>query len=1103
MITPLIRRFLAPLIRGYIAFIFAGLFLVGALLQGQGIDSTLMGTVTDSSGAAVPGTRVTATNRDTGIVTSTSADGVGQYRIEHLPVGFYDVSATAPSFAPRIIANVVLQLNHTVRVDLPLELATASTTVQVIDAAAPIDTASSYLQTTFDSRGLTTIPAAGLGTGSGFLNLSLLGGGVASSGGLGQGTGPSIGGQRPSSNRFYLEGADNNSYFTTGPLSTVSNEALSEFTVLQNHYGSQFGGAPGGIFDAIVKSGGNQIHGSFYDYLGNRNLNALDAKDARQGATSAPRYDSNRLGATLGGPILKNKLFYFGSFEYNPTGYAFSPLSVVDAPTASGFQALNALSGLSKVNLGVLSKYLPAAPVQTGSIQVQNATIPIGPLSIVGPSYANQYHAVGSMDWDVSDRDRVRGRYIYSRYSGIDTSQVNLPAFFAMVPANTHLVSLSEYHTFSSLMQNEFRASYSRNDQQRSAANVAFPGLTGFPAFYFDDLGPLYFGPNPGFPYGQVQDELQLSDSISRTFSRHTLKAGYDFRDVILSTSFVSYPNGDYWYSSLGRYLLDLTPDLFGQRFLTANGPLTGSMPAGFLQNAAYLQDDYRILPNLTVNLGLRYEYVAVPIISRAQKYGSIADVPGAITFREPRPSGTDWSPSVGFAYSPGKEGLWAIRGGFSRAFDMPYGNLADNTAPAFYGSGLNVNTSSNAPSFLANGGLNRTVGVLSTAANARAATTGYTPDQTRPYALTYTLGVQRLLGRDYTLEARYIGTRGVHLLVQEQLNSISAVTASNSIPTFLTMPSAAALSALTLTTGALKAIQNNPLKQYGFTNRITALEPEGNSKYNGLVLQVTKRYSRNFSYLAAYTWSHLTDDSTANINFTALTPRRPQNFGNLSSEWASSILDRRQRLTITPIFDVRPFSRRGWALKNLVGNWNLAFTYTYESPEYGTVQSGVDSNLNGDNQTDRAIINPNGIASTGSGVTGYDRNGNAIPVSVNSNAVVAYVANNPNARYIIAGYGAFANGGRNTLPFDPISNIDASLRKVFSITEQRRFEIGAQFYNLLNHPQFVPGYLNDIAPTQSLNRAFLTPGNSTFGQYQKYFPSNSRFIQLLARFTF
>ena len=1101
MITPMMPRFAAPQIRGRIALLVAGLFLLVGLLEGQGIDSTLVGTVTDSSGAAVPGSQVTATNRSTGVITSASTDGVGQFRIEHLPVGSYDVAASAPSFALRTIANVVLQLNHTVNVDFPLQLATASTTVQVTDAPAPIDTASSHLETTFDARELIILPAAS-GTGSGFLNLSLLGGGVASSGGLGQGTGPSIGGQRPSANRFYVEGADNNSYFTTGPLSTVSNEALSEFTVLQNHYGSQFGGAPGGIFDAIVKSGGNQIHGSLYEYLENRNLNALDASFVRQGATSVPRYDNNRLGATFGGPIIKNKLFYFGSFEYNPTGYAFSPLGEVDAPTASGYQILNGLSGLSKVNLGVLEKYLPAASIPMGSIQVLNSTIPTGPLSIIAPSYQNQYHAVGSMDWDVSDRDRFRARYLYTRFSGIDTSQVYLPAFFATVPDNTHLVSLSEYHTFSSLTQNEFRAAYSRNFDQRSAANVTFPGLTGFPAFYFDDLGSgVFFGPNPGYPSGQIQDELQLSDSITRTFQRHTLKAGYDFRDVILSTSFVSYPNGDYWYSSVGRYLSDLTPDYFGERFLGANGPLTGPMPAGFLQNAAYLQDDYRILPNLTLNLGVRYEYVTVPVLSRAQQLGSIADVPGGITFREPKPSGTDWSPSLGFAYSPGKNGIWAIRGGFNRAFDMPYGNLADNSAPAFYGSELFADTSSNAPNFLANGGLNRTSGLLSTPAAARAATTGYTPDQTRPYALTYTLGVQRLLGHNYTVEARYTGTRGVHLLVQEQLNSTSAVTASNSIPTFLSVPSSATLSALTLTTGALEAIQNNPLKQYGFTNRITALEPQGNSKYNGLVLQVTKRYSKSFSYLAAYTWSHLTDDSTADINFTALTPRRPQNFGNLSSEWASSILDRRQRLTISPIFDFKPFSRRGWVLKNLVGNWNIAGTYTYESPEYGTVQSGVDSNLNGDNQTDRAIINPSGIAGTSSGVQGYDRNGN--PVLSSSTAIVAYVANNSNARYIVAGLGAYANGGRNTMPFAPINNVDASVRKVFSITEKKRFEIGAQFYNLLNHPQFVPGFLNDIAPSPSTNRAFLIPGNALFGQYQQFFPSNSRVIQLLARFTF
>ena len=316
-------------------------------------------------------------------------------------------------------------------------------------------------------------------------------------------------------------------------------------------------------------------------------------------------------------------------------------------------------------------------------------------------------------------------------------------------------------------------------------------------------------------------------------------------------------------------------------------------------------------------------------------------------------------------------------------------------------------------------------------------------------------------------------------------------------------LPSPAALAALSLTTGSLKAIQNNPWFQYGFTNAasITALEPRGNSQYNGLVLQVTKRYSNNFSYLAAYTWSHSMDDSTATINSTVLSPRRPQDFGNLTNEWASSALDHRQRLTISPIFDFKPFSHRTWVMKNLVGNWSLSFTYTYQSPEYTTVQSGVDSNLNSDSAADRSIINPNGIAGTGSGVTGYDRNGKAVAAS--SADIVAYVANNPNARYIVAGLGAFANGGRNTIALAPVNNVDASLRKVFSVTERDRLEIGAQFYNLLNHPQFVGGYTDDISLSKSLSRNFLIPSDPTFGQYQKYFGSNSRYLQLLARFTF
>ena len=1086
--------------------ILAGLVLSAVLVWGQAIDGNLVGAVTDSSGAAVPKSQVTAADKSTGLNYNTFTDGVGQYRLNHLPAGVYDVAAAAQGFSSQTAAGVSVQLNHTATANFQLQVATQASSVQVIAAPPPIDAATSQLEITFDSRAFLEVPAAA--GPSGYLNLSLLGAGVASSGGLGLGVGPSVGGQRPSNNRFNIDGVDQSSYFATGPLTYVSNEAISEFTVLQNQFSSQFGGASGGIFNAVVKSGGNQIHGSLYEYFQNKNLIALDALYVRQLQAaklplSTPRYDSNRVGATLGGPIIKNKLFYFGDFEYNPTGYAYSPSQVVYAPTAAGYQILNNLSGVSKTNLQVLQKYLAPAPVANHSpITVAGASIPIGPLSIVAPSYQNAYRAVGSVDWNVSDRDQVRGRYLYNRQSGLDTT-ASLPAFFVTAPNNTHLVSLSEFHTLSATSENELRLAYSRNDNRTTAGNFNFPGVDSFPTLTFFDLQ-LQLGPDASVPRGQIQGELQASDALTKTWGRHTLTAGYEFHDIIMTSSFVSYPRGNYWYSTVGQYLADLTPDVLGQRTLGTTGPMVGGNAVGFLQNGAFANDDFRIRQNLTLNVGVRYEFVTVPLASRAQSHSAIADVPGVITFHEPQPSKTDWSPRIGFAYSPGKNGVWVIRGGFGRSFDMPYTNIALNTLPAFYGGLANANVNSNAPNFLANGGLNTPSGALSSVASARAAISTYSPDQKRPYAINYTLAVQRLLGKDYTLEARYLGSKGVHLYVQEQLNRTSAVTAAQNIPTFLTMPTAAQFAALPVTLGALKAISNNPLAQYGFSNAITAYEPVGNSQYHGLALQMTKRYTKSFSYLAAYTWSHLMDDSTATVFTTLLTPRRPQDFQNLRTEWASSMLDRRQRFTLTPIFDFNPFPNGRWIAKNVVGNWNLALTYIYESPEYATVQSNVDANLNGDAIGDRSIVNPNGTAGLGSGVTPVDRTGKV--VAAGSASIVAYVAKNPNARYIAAGKGAYTTGGRNTFPLAPIDNIDFSLRKSFAIGEQKRLEFGGQFYNLFNHPQFVAGYLNDVAYVQHTTAGFnnfLIPSNPQFGQYQQFLSSNSRSIQIVGRFTF
>jgi hypothetical protein len=507
--------------------------------------------------------------------------------------------------------------------------------------------------------------------------------------------------------------------------------------------------------------------------------------------------------------------------------------------------------------------------------------------------------------------------------------------------------------------------------------------------------------------------------------------------------------------------------------------------------------------------LGLRYEYVTMPVGSRAQDLSAIADVPGVITFPKPTFSPNDWSPRLGFAYSPGKNGVWSIRGGIGRSFDLTYINLNQNSSPAYYATTRDVNPNVSTPNFLANGGLTP---ILSsgpqTAADAAGQVASYTYSNRRPYALTGSMSVQRSFSRDYIFEARYVYTKGVHLWNQTRLNIVSPLAVSGlSLPTYLSMPSASTLAGLKTTLGQLEAIPNNTLAQYGFTNNIVGYNPWGNSRYNGLQLQLNKRYSKNFSYIVAYTWSHNFDDSTATNFSTILSPRRAQDFQNLQAEWASSALDRRQRFTYTPIYDFKPFQNGTWFMKNVVGNWNISGTYTFQSPEYATVQSGVDSNLNGDSAGDRAIVNPAGAANVGSDVTGYNALGQ---VSTGSD-IVAYVANNSNARYIVAGAGAQSNGGRNTFPLGRTNNFDVALTKRINLTERFRFDIGAQAFNLFNHAQFVGGFLNDVTPfsTAAVNRAFLVPSSPFFGQYNQgtpevgFLPSNARALQLVARFTF
>ena len=1103
----------------YAAAILAAIGIFSALLPAQAVSGDLVGTVTDPTGSVIGKATVTATNDATGVKSTTTTDATGTYRFSNLPIGTYTLQTTATGFATATLKEVRVQLNNVVTQNVTLSVGTTSTTVEVTAAAPPLDTTTAQLQVTYETRQLEDIPSATFSRSAGIQanvqsaaiwNVSLFNAGVASNGGVGQGTGPSVSGQRPENNTFFVDGVANINHYSTGPLAVIPTDAVQEVALLQNQFSPEFGGASGGVFNALVKSGTNTLHGSVFEYFQNRNLNANDSLYWTQGLKSYPRSDNNTLGATIGGPIIKNKFFYFGNFQYNPIGQASTPGSPIFAPTAAGYAALAANPQVSKTNLDVFQKYVgTAASGNEGTVKVGTANIPVGDVSFVGPNYDNNYDAVVALDYNISDSDQLRGRWIYNRISGIDNQPV-LPAFYVQAPNNTYFLSLSEFHSFTPTLQNEFRSSFSRNNQQTPVSSITFPGLKVFPDIDVDELNLNGIGGGSTEPSGSIQNLLQLQDNVIKVAGRHTLKFGYSFTDVILTNYFIQRVRGEYEYSTLQQYLYDLTPDVLGE---ISTGP--PGYPTGFLQNAAYVNDDFKVRKNLTLNLGVRYEYNTMPIASRAQKFSSPADVPGVITFGRPYFSPNDWSPRIGFAYSPGDSQVWVIRGGFSRSFDLSYANLTSNAAPAYYQTTQDVNLDANAPNFLKNGALpGISPGLPTDPLAARAIISAYTWGDKRPYGITWTGGVQRLLGKNYTLEARYVGTKGIHLWNQTRWNIASRVTPTNYIPTFFTLPSAATLAGLTKTyqqvnsyivPGGTAGRPFDFLASRGFQNNIVGYAPQAYSAYNGLALQLTKRFSSGLSYIAAYTWSHLLDDATATNFSTYLTPRRAQDFQNLAAEWSSSALDRRHRFTFSPIYDWHPFSNANWLMKNVVGNWTFAGTYTFQSPEYATVQSGIDSNLNNDSAGDRTIINPAGNANVGSNVVPYNAKGQISGTASKPGAdTVAFVATNPNARFVVAGAGALANGGRNDFPLKRTNNIDLGVSKRFNFTERVRLEVTAQFFNVLNHPQYTGGYLTDAAGSQQINsRSDLIPSSSTFGRFDLFYSSNSRLGQLSAKIVF
>ena len=1134
------------------------LFVLSSV-HAQVTTGNVRGVVTDPNGAVVTNAKVTLTKKSTNNSATTQTSETGQFEFNNLLLGNdYTVTVEASSFKTLTLTDVKVLLNQTTSLPAQLILGDVGESVTITSGGTElVDTNTNNLTKSFSERQVVELAQTNVGGafGGGVNNLALIAPNVSSSGGVGVGAGGAIGGQRPRNNNFVIDGVDNNRKDVTGPQAYVSPEVVQEFSLLQNQFSAEFARSNGGQFITVTKSGTNNYHGSTYGFFRSRYLLALDVRQKEEGFVRErdvpgtqfmPRYDSFRGGVNVGGPIYlpifgegkpalwngKDRLFFFTSYERLQVGFGAAPAGIT-ALTANSLATVTGTPGVSATNLNIYRQFVPVAAVNNaGTINfcrvrpdtnglcsaANTLQLPVGTIELPPqPQFNKQNNFVVNIDFTQSAKTQHRARFNSTDNYGVGLA--GLPIFNEPAPYKTRLFSYTLTHLLSSALTNETRFAYRRGDLGAPVTTkFRFPGLdTTFPNVGLQDIG-VDIGPPPFNPQTGIENNYQVVNNLTYLRGNHSFKFGGDFRKAISPQTFTQRARGDYQYSESQFYFYDVTPDVLAQRSV-GDVVYYGDQKLFY----AFVQDDWKFRPNLTLNLGINYSYQGVPVGAKMQELNSIASVPGLLEFHAPKEQTKNFGPRLGFAYSPnysngflgrvfGRDGTSSLRAGFSLAYDYIFDNvyilalppqaqqLKDTTGPPY------------APGYLASGGIPN---VLAPSGNdpaaARAATSAYIADQEVPYSLTWTGSYQRQIGQNWSVEARYIGTRGIHLLTQNRINRQAKVSPQlGGLPTFMSRPSQAQLDALTLNLDTINA-RSNFVPSYfnaGFTNNgsIVGFLSNGNSTYNGASAQLTRRFAQGFQLTAAYTWSHLIDDTTAEVFSTVLSPRRVEDFQNLRQDRADSALDRRHRFVSSFIYELPWFARNdNRFVRGVFGGVNFAGTFTAESGERATVLSGIDSNLNGDAAADRAIRNPNGVRGTGSTVTAL----------LNSTGkVVGYLADNPNAEYIRAGSGAVSNSARNTLQLPGINNLDFSIFKNFHLSESRKVQVRADFFNLFNHPQFIPGSPNDIQPVattgvgqvNTLTAATLSltnPSAATFNRPDKVFSSIPRLIQLAVRFDF
>jgi len=1098
---------------------------------GQSTTGTLRGQVLDPQGATVANAEVKVANQETGVVSNTATSSAGTWNVPSLLPGKYSVSVEAEGFRGFVRRDVVVLADRDNIADAQLQVGTATEVLEVVGGSVAVQTTSSTLNSDFSSQDVLNLPNAGGALNGSPLNLAVLAPNVVAQPGGVTGVGGSVGGTRPRENNFTVDGVDDNNLAVTGPNSTVIPDAVAEFTLQTNQFSAETGRSSGGQFNLVTKTGTNSFHGSAYEYFQNRNLNAMDnltkAAIAAHTIPGQPAYDNNRFGANLGGPIRKNKLYFFGNYEYTDL-HGAGNATLLNAPTTGGLASLQSMAADQAVK-DVLKNY-PVAPIADPSlaITVNGASIPVGPLVLISPLLQREHDAIANIDYALR-KHQIGVRFLLNQADFIAPVNSTQAQFNQDQPVRSRKISVNDTWTLSNHMVNDFRLQYSY-----FSLALVNPCTVCPPAVTIEELGFTPVGPSDN--QHQKQNSYQVKDSLSWVVGKHTLKFGGEYTHYIYPQFFLPRSNGDYWYNRVQDLVNDNLASVPGR---TLRGAGSGSFLGTESLAGGYFQDDLKLTPRLTLNLGLRYEYWTNPAGSETQALNAISSVPGVITFGAPKTDTNNFAPRIGFAYDPLGTGKTSIRGGFGISYGWKFQNFAGITLPPQTQSEMdptsacglstppawcaNFGAGSNGTGFpfLASGGLPSVYLPPANQQEARALTTSYIDNTVMPKILTWSLGIQREVFRNGLFEVRYLGTRGLELPVQFRRNFISAFDAGiNSIPTFFKASDVpTSWDANTPTDTAFNAFVNsggnNTYLPYGFLGIVTSDPPLGSSNYHAFSWNYTQRTWRGLSFNANYTWSHAIDDATNEFLTSFLNPRRAQDTNRLGQDRSNSDLDVRHKFALSATYETPTIHSDSRMMKTLLGGYTVGAVYLAQTGQPVTLQSGFDANGNGDTAGDRGVLNPFGTALKGSDVIpvcGNADGSTSLAAGTFGNGAgctgptIGYLAADPSAKYVVAGPDVRTTIGRNSFRSPGFGVMNLSLGKKVTLTESAYFQFKADFYNVLNHQNFTISNAN-VFSTAGVTAATSNPGYVNILDpaflNSRIFSGGNRQISLTAKFVF